>query len=880
MLNRIKKHLAVLLVGVIFLLQMLSEMIVYADESTTGDEVTISVASNISKQDMQTYIDAFYKKYPNIKIEYSCYSDYENEVGKQLEDGTYADVLFIPGFVNTKDYTSYFSPLGKRMDLEKKYAYLEGSKLSGDMVYGIPSSAYVTGMIYNKEVFEKAGISETPKTIDEFMEDLYMIKERTDAIPFYTNCSDGWTLYFWEQYPFLAMTGDPDYRENGFVNEINPFLEGTTHYQVYKLLYDIVDKDLCEPDPLQSNWDKSKSMINNGQIGCMVIGSWAIKQIKDAGSNKDAIGYMPFPNMINGKQYMTISADYCYGINKNCKDIDAARKYIDFMLDESGYALDREVLSLVKTDPVVESYGNMDNVICLCNNEASEENYKKRLQLSKNLSILDNTDEIQRVIEAALGNREETFDDIIRDWNERWESSRTEDMTYGNSNRKIVLNSELTQNEVIEFSETEQEYIDNLQEIRVGYLNNKAPYQYYFEREYHGFLKSIVQIVSENLNIPITEKGYDNTEELVKALQNNDIDMAAGIDRNTKYNYDLKFSTKIIDVLKVMVRNNSISANDALNGTMVQIDGEDYSYLQTGASCIIKEDKLIDCLDDIEKLKADFTVSDYHSVNFYVHEQYYEHLECILLSESEGLYFSYNKNCDTRLISICNKILYSISDDNKQILLNESLQTENKKITVKRFIETNTIPCLIFVSMFFGIIILFIIIVAKQRAEMARMDALTGVNNRYGIRMHVNKLIEKKNYPMYVAILDLDNFKSVNDTLGHLGGDEALRILANTMKAVFGKKVVLGRYGGDEFVIAYYSKDRESVEASFRELVTRMDRELTFDGATVHLSISVGVAEIVKEMPYDNIFNAADEVLYNVKKQGKNNYGIVSYPIK
>ena len=57
------------------------------------------------------------------------------------------------------------------------------------------------------------------------------------------------------------------------------------------------------------------------------------------------------------------------------------------MLDESGYALDHEVLSIVKTDPFLDSYGNMDNVVCLNNHEASDENYKKWVALSANFKF-------------------------------------------------------------------------------------------------------------------------------------------------------------------------------------------------------------------------------------------------------------------------------------------------------------------------------------------------------------------------------------------------------------------------------------------------------------------------------------------------------------
>lgn len=546
----------------------------YAAETKSGSEnTTITVASNVSEQEMEPYLNAFRQKYPGIQVDYTCYSDYENEIGEQIASGDYPDVLFIPGSISSENYADYFEPLGTKEALGKKYDYLQGSKVVENTIYGIPSSAYVNGLIYNKEVFDKAGITEPPKSISEFLESLNMIKERTDAIPFYTNYAAGWTLQAWEQYPFIAMTGDPDYKENGFVNELDPFLQGTTHYEVYQLLYDIVKDGLCEETPENSDWEQSKILMNEGKIGCMAIGSWALKQVQDAGNNPDAIGYMPFPNEVDGKQYMTIVTDYCYGINKNSTQKEAARAYIDYMLDESGYALDHEVLSLVKTDPILESYGDMQNVICLCNNQASDENYRKRQILSTNLNILDSTDEIKRVIEAAEGKRDESFDEIASDWNERWESSRTEDMMPGDAKHTTVLGSALSKNYEIEFSDTERKYISGLKELRIGYLKNMAPFQYEQSGDFQGVLKNIMDIVADDLEVSLVEKGYDNTEQMVQALNDGDIDMVVGMDKSSGYGSGLKFSAKSLDVMKVMVKSDSKKANEALKGSMAQIHG-------------------------------------------------------------------------------------------------------------------------------------------------------------------------------------------------------------------------------------------------------------------------------------------------------------------
>ena len=444
----------------------------------------------------------------------------------------------------------------------------------------------------------------------------------------------------------------------------------------------------------------------------------------------------------------------------------------------------------------------------------------------------------------------------------------------GASAHTTVLNSALSKNYEIEFSDTEQQYIRNLGELKVGYLKNMAPFQYESSGSFRGALKEIMDIVSDDLGVSIVEMGYDNTSQMVQAMRDGEIDMIAGMDKYSKYSSELKFSVKCMDVMKVMVKSDSKQANDALKGSMTQIKGEDYSNFQTEATKIIPADSLVESLNNIEKLKADFMVSDYYSVYYYMQEQGFEHLDITPISGSSSLCFAFSKECDTRLISVCNKVLYSIPDENKQIMLDENMRTENQKVTLKRFIEANTMLSILVLSAFFVIIIIMVVILARQRADMAKHDALTGLYNRYGIREYLTQLWEKKHYPIVVSILDIDNFKTVNDTLGHLGGDEALKLLANTMKQVFGNKAVLGRYGGDEFIIGFYGKNLDEAETKFKELVSRMDRKFAFGGEEVNLSISVGAAVIEEEIPYDDLFNAADAVLYSVKENGKNSYRI------
>lgn len=678
-------------------------------------------------------------------------------------------------------------------------------------------------------------------------------------------------MQFWEQYPYIEMTGDPDYRENGFVNELNPFLEGTNHYQVYELLYTIAKEGLCEEDPSKSDWDASKVMLNEGKIGCMAIGSWALNQVKNAGPNGKDIAYMPFPNQIDGKQYMTIGVDYCYGINKNSRNKEAARCYIDYMLDESGYALDHEVLSLVKTDPILDSYGDMDNVICLTNNEASDENYRKKTILSTNLNLPGDNEEIKRVIDAGRGITRETFDQIAEDWNERWESSRTEDMMPDTSENISVLSSAIRSNYEVSFSETEKEYLKSLANIRVGYLKNMAPYEYETDNGYQGVSKELIDRMEQETGVAIEESGYDNTHDLIEALRKGEIDIAAGVQKKAEYGSDVKYSTDYMEYLNVIVKRNTKNTDDALKGTMAQIKGEYYSDYQTDATKILETKNLKESLNAVETFQADFTIANYYSVYFYMQEHGFS-LTTIPLAKNGNIYFAFSKNVDTRMISICNKVIYSIPDENRQVMLNSNLQSGKQRVTVRRFIKENTILCLFMLSFVSAVIMILIWAFMRDRARIAKTDALTGLNNRYGLREQMNRVYEMKLFPITFSILDIDDFKRVNDTLGHAGGDEVLKLLASALKEVFGKTAVFARYGGDEFILCIVGQDLQMAENRIKRLVKKMDRTFTYGDASTSISISLGAVYMENGILYDDLFKEADKVLYEVKEQGKNGF--------
>lgn len=414
-------------------------VISYADlklgEDCTDLTAEISVANHRTdlQQDDYTgkkwddYLADFNAMYPNIKVNVETVTDYAETSLLRLQSGDYwGDIMMIPA-VDNGELSTYFYDYGS-LDTMEPLVRFANSKMYDGEVYGIASTGNAQGIVYNKKVFEEAGITALPKTPDEFMTDLQMIKDNTDAIPLYTNYAAGWTMGAWDAYIGGSATGDSTYLNQKLAHTKDPFSDpgdGTHAYNVYKILYDAVAGGLTEDDYTTTDWEGCKGMINNGEIGCMVLGSWAYTQMRDAGDNGADIGYMPFPITVDGKQYASSGADYAWGINKDADDtnLQASIIFVKWMTEKSGFSYNEGGMPIaLDDDNWPEVYAAFDGIDYVSDDSAleGEEDLLTDLNSDSELNINNSGDsKIQELIEHAA-NGDESFDDIMNDWNQKW----------------------------------------------------------------------------------------------------------------------------------------------------------------------------------------------------------------------------------------------------------------------------------------------------------------------------------------------------------------------------------------------------------------------------------------------------------------------------
>lgn len=396
-----------------------------AAKDIKGDITVITQRTDIVDTVFKEYAAKFNEKYPDVKVNFEALATYEDQIKIRMSTSDYGDVLLLPTSIAIKDIPDFFEPLGTLEDMQKQYTGVEERAVDG-MAYGIPMTINFNGVIYNKQVFKDAGITEVPRTPEQFLTALQSIKDKTKAVPLYTNYAAGWTLTQWEA-DLATVAGDRDYVNIGQVASDDNYVPGQPHYELYKILYDAAQKGLIEEDPTTTDWESSKADLANGKIGTMVLGSWAIGQIKGLATNPDDVGFMPFPTNAD-KILVPLAGDYNLGVSVHSKNKEAARAWVDWFINESGYpttegggmspAIGAELPEILK-----QYEGTEVTFDTLAAAKAGEEGWSDEIDKQAEIGAWQ-PDFKKRIIEAAIGNRKESYDDIMKDLNDKWKAAR------------------------------------------------------------------------------------------------------------------------------------------------------------------------------------------------------------------------------------------------------------------------------------------------------------------------------------------------------------------------------------------------------------------------------------------------------------------------
>lgn len=151
----------------------------------------------------------------------------------------------------------------------------------------------------------------------------------------------------------------------------------------------------------------------------------------------------------------------------------------------------------------------------------------------------------------------------------------------------------------------------------------------------------------------------------------------------------------------------------------------------------------------------------------------------------------------------------------------------------------------------------------------AERDSLSGLLNRASIIERVeDNLLRRKHTLSALCIMDLDDFKSINDTFGHQTGDSVIKIVGQVMENAFSSGDIIGRLGGDEFMFFLQGRTEEQYKSVLNLFLERLKK---LEVGKIHsIPCSIGVAFVTPEsLEFENLYNVADQALYQAKREGK-----------
>ena len=220
------------------------------------------------------------------------------------------------------------------------------------------------------------------------------------------------------------------------------------------------------------------------------------------------------------------------------------------------------------------------------------------------------------------------------------------------------------------------------------------------------------------------------------------------------------------------------------------------------------------------------------------------------------------------------------------LLYSNVLNKENQKTLSQTLAYTIVILVLIFI----GDVILILFNNKKMKEKMhleetiasneielkkADYEFMTGVLRRGAGEYRIKDYLENANHKNGIMIVvDLDDLKKINDTLGHRVGDEAIVGIADVLKSSFRQSDIILRYGGDEFVV-FVPEEENNLELMVDRIGTLVDKVASIsvgEKKEKNIHCSIGYATTIEGDSFDTLFSRADKALYYVKKNGKNNY--------
>lgn len=443
-----------------------------------------------------------------------------------------------------------------------------------------------------------------------------------------------------------------------------------------------------------------------------------------------------------------------------------------------------------------------------------------------------------------------------------------------------------------EFTRDELDYLATAPEITVTCDPSNAPVEFYNKttKNATGIAADVLDLVSQYTGLHFRYIKSDSFSDALSKLRSHEVDMLTALAHDyswSEQNHAL-LTTPYLKSSIVVVRNSKLQSHErdivalpnSFNLTNSILDNPEYD-----TEDVVYYDTIEECFQAVLSGSADCTYANNYNASYLLSQVKYRNLSSTRLTAmTEDASFGLSDQCDPRLLSIINKGLACISSEQLDsiVLQNCSYKEDPSLFTLIYAYPRISIAIILAVSMTLLSLLLGILLIHNQKTKeirvMSETDALTGLYNRRAAEDHITRQMQEDGRnPDCVRPLisiDLDKFKQVNDTYGHLEGDALLIAVADTLRTSVRSSDIVGRIGGDEFVV-YLSNvtDRQNAMA-IAEKLCQVIRELsTMKKEWSNISVSIGISFADHpDIKMEELYLSADKAMYSAKENGRNQY--------
>jgi polar amino acid transport system substrate-binding protein len=442
---------------------------------------------------------------------------------------------------------------------------------------------------------------------------------------------------------------------------------------------------------------------------------------------------------------------------------------------------------------------------------------------------------------------------------------------------KWLKNFQMQENEKIQFSPQEKKYLNKKRIINMCIDPNWMPLEKNENGKHIGMTKDYMQILEREIGIPIKMIPTKTWLESIKFAKQRKCDIYSLAMPTPERKLYMDFTKPYLEIPLVLVtRNDEIFYSDVTkikNKEIGIVKGYAYGEIlkvKYPSMNLIEVKNLQKGLKEVEQGKLFGLIGTLSTVGYNIQKNYIGQLKITGKFEEKWELGVGTRNDEPLLRDIFDKAISSISPQEHQEILNKWISVNYSKPN----------DYSLFIKILLGTFLVLIFILYrqyelkkynKQLEKLSQTDVLTGIYNRLKLDEVLD--YEIKSYQRYkktfcIILLDIDNFKQINDTLGHSFGDKFLVQFSGLLKLNKRETDSLGRWGGEEFLFILPQTDLEGAHKfaqKLKEIVERYDFK--------HIgrkTASFGVAQIQENETLEVLFDRVDKALYFSKKNGKN----------